>query len=127
MTYVKSLTMVVTIADRDNANKLMRGLGRDVSPNPGNTFSVELNLDGDNQRAVSHYAAHGWDDALVDILTTLTLPGGIDWSRVGLTQVEAQNALNSIRFSAIENRTPLMNFNIAVAIEGVERVRRSVG
>ncbi len=107
----KSLSMIVSAADRDAANRLMRGLGRDNAPDPGKTFIVEFNSSGDRVDAVTDYGAHTWDDSLVAILDSGVLPLDINWGNFGLTKATAETALASIQHFAVVNRTPRINFN----------------
>ena len=121
----KSLSMVVPAANRDAANRLMRGLGRDESPDPGRTFAVELNTSGKPSDAKSHYGAHTWDDTLVAVLDSGVLPGDINWSKFDLTKPQAKAALASIDYTAVVNREPRANFNQKLTDKNLKTVEET--
>ena len=122
-TFTKSLSMTVIAALVDDANRLMRALGRDDAPDPGQTFTVELSPDGNPTDVVTRYGAHTYDDDLVNLLDNSTLPAR-DWPLSGLTAARAQAAFAAISYRAVLGRASVVNFAAEMMARDVKRITR---
>lgn len=109
---MKSLSLLVPDSKRADANALMEALERGP-----NTFSVGCSPS--RTPTATHWGAHSYDDALLDIIQTRTLPSGINWSAYGLTQTKAQQALDAILFKAVTDRNARSNFDTLGSDNGV--------
>lgn len=112
------LGMLVSVTHRDDANRLMRALGRDEYPDPGRTFSVPMSPT--RTPAATHYGASTWDDELLAILESRSLPA-VDWAAFGLTATKAQAALDAIRYRTA-TAAPTDNFAALEARESTGRI-----
>lgn len=112
------LGMLVSVTDRDDANRLMRALGRDEAPDPGRTFSLPMSPTA--APVATHYGASTWDDDLLQILQSGVLPA-VDWAAYGLDQTRAQAALDAIRYRSSPER-PADNFAALEARDGTRRI-----
>lgn len=119
MSYSNSLSLLVAAAKRDDANALMEGLGRGP-----NTFKVDCSPS--RTPVATHWGAHTYDDALLTIIETRTLPPNINWLDYGLTPLTAQLALDAIRFKAVNDRNSVANFEALGSSEGVGAIVREL-
>lgn len=113
------LGMIVPAKNRDDCCRLMRALGRDNAPDPGQTFSVSMSPS--RTPNATDYGASTYDDELLAILEAGTLPSGIDWSAFGLTAAKADAALRAVKFRAAAG-TALDNFAALETREGTGRI-----
>lgn len=116
---MKSLSLLVPDSKRADANKLMEALNRGPS-----TFIRDCSPS--RTPVATHWGAHTYDDQLLNIIETRTLPGGINWSAYGLTQTKAQQALDAIRFKAVNDMNSVSNFDALGAENGVGTIRRPI-
>ncbi len=121
MNTTKSLSMIVPAPQRDDCNRLMCALGRDDTPLPGRTFSVEMSPNAKGN--ATHYGCHTYDDALGDLLDKGTVPGNIDWAKFGLTENAARQAFLAIRYVSVFGRESVANYTALEIVEGLKRIK----
>ena len=112
---IKSLSMIVPGAAREDANALLAALGRGE-----NTFAVDLSATA--EPPATHWGAHTFDDELLTILESGALPPGIDWPAHGLSEGSAQAALAAISFRGVADHNSVANFEAHSAANGVGRI-----
>lgn len=117
------LGMIVSVMHRDDANRLMRALGRDECPDPGRTFSIPMSPT--RTPVATHYGASTWDDELLTMLEGNSLPA-VDWVAFGLTATKAQAALDAIKYRTA-TEAPIDNFAVLEAREGTGRIPQDDG
>ena len=124
MTFTKSLSMTVPANMADDCNRLMRALGRDDAPDPGQTFTVELSPDGNSTDVATRYGAHTYDDELAAILDNGVVPGNIDWQTFGLSKKRARDAFAAISYRPVPDHASVANFAAEIRARGVKRITR---
>ena len=120
----KSLSMTVPANMRDDCNRLMRALDRDTTPDPGQTFTVELSPGGNPTDVATRYGAHTYDDELAAILDNGVVPGTINWQAFGLNNKRARDAFAAISYRAVPGRASVVNFAAEMVARGVKRITR---
>jgi len=123
MSYPFSLALVISDANRVNANLLACVLGHDVYP--GNTYSVPLAATAEGP--ATHWGCHSWvQQSFLDLLAGAaqgSLPP-VDWSEVGLTEQDILVVLSDLKASPPQ--TEPLNFDEWIATHGLVRVQEEI-
>lgn len=117
MSWTQSLAMAVPVARQEVCDRLMEALRR----GPGTFRRV---IRDKVTLATVAYAAHTYDDELVELFINQTVPPGITLARLQqfgfATAAEARTAAGYIRFKVVSNRSALANLKARLDEEGWE-------
>lgn len=119
MSYALSLAMAVPAARREVCNRLMEALGRGPA-----TFSQPIR--DKVTLVVVAYAAHSYDDELIDLFANQVVPQGVTLARLQqfgfATVAEARTAAGYIRYRMMTGRNARANLIARLDQEGWELV-----
>lgn len=124
--HIYNISILVPAAHRDNANRFMCAIGKDVLP--GQTF-IAPSAAGKSGPA-THYGCQGAETQefidLIQAAKTGTLPTGITWSDYDLTEGQARAACATMVIY-VQNATEPDNYYEAVlAANGLQRVVQKI-
>lgn len=117
MTFAQSLAMAVPAARQAACNALMEALGRGPD-----TFSIPIRDKVTLARVA--YAAHAYDDDLIDLFVNQIVPPGVTLARLQsfgfATVAAARSAAGFIRFKVVNDRNALANVAARLDQDGWE-------